>query len=64
MPLPPTDSPIERQYRPVEIAHLMKVGPKTVLGWLRNPEHPLVGNKIGTQWYVPESHLRKFLNGE
>lgn len=37
---------------------------KTVLAWLRNPNHPLTGNKVNNQWYVPASHFAAFLRGE
>lgn len=60
----PPSPPIERQFQPVEIAHIMHKNVKTVLGWLRDPDHPLTGNKVGNQWYVPESHLAAFLRGE
>lgn len=56
-------SPIERHYAPVEIAHLLGVTHKTVLMWLRDPEHPLRGKKLGTMWRVSETDLRKYLEG-
>jgi excisionase family DNA binding protein len=59
----PSPSSIERQYTPVEIASIMKVGEKTVRGWLRDKSHPLTGTKIGTMWRVPESKLKEFLKG-
>lgn len=59
-----SDLPLERQFRPVEIAYLMRKDVRTVLGWLRDPNHPLTGKKITNQWYIGESHLKKFLNGE
>lgn len=61
------DSPsngIERQYTPVEIASIVKVKTRTVLGWLRDPNHRLKGVKHGTMWRVAESDLREFLKGE
>lgn len=56
-------SRVERQFHAVEIAHLMGVQVRTVRGWLCDPDHPLAGTKIGRQWYVPESKLKKFLQG-
>jgi len=64
METPTTTSKIERQYHPVEVAHLMHVKQKTVQGWLRDPKHPLIGTKIGTQWYISETNLAHFLQGE
>jgi hypothetical protein len=55
---------IERQYRPVEVAALMKRDTRTVRAWLRDPDHPLTGVQIQGQWYIPETHLAKFLNGD
>jgi excisionase family DNA binding protein len=57
------NSAIERHYAPIEIAHLLGVGHKTVLAWLRDPEHPLQGNKLGTMWRISESALRTYLEG-
>lgn len=57
------ESRIERLYAPIEVAHLLGVGHKTVLGWLRDDKHPLTGNKIGTMWRIPESSLKSFLEG-
>ncbi len=55
---------VEEHYAPVEIAALLKVSKKTVQGWLRDPDHPLVGTKIGTMWRVSKGDLKKYLEGK
>jgi hypothetical protein len=52
---------LERHFAPVEVASLLKVKTRTVLAWLRDPDHPLVGIKISKMWRISESDLRKFL---
>ncbi len=56
--------PIERQWTPVEIAHVLKKDVKTVRSWLADGDHPLVGRKVMNSWYVNESDFKKFLKGE
>jgi hypothetical protein len=63
-PSPTSELTVEQQYRPVEVASLMKRDVKTIRMWLRDPKHPLTGTQVGGQWYISKSHLAKFLNGE
>jgi predicted site-specific integrase-resolvase len=51
-------------FTPHEIAALLKVEYKTVLGWLRDPRHPLVGIKVNHMWRVRESVLKNYLEGK
>ena len=55
---------IERHFAPVEVAAIVAVETRTVLAWLRDPNHKLVGIKVGKLWRIPESNLKKFLQGE
>lgn len=56
---------LERYLTPVEIAASLQVKTKTVHGWLRNPDHPLVGTKVaGIGWRITREQFRKFVEGE
>ena len=58
-------SGIDGQYfTPVEVAHLLKKEPRTVRGWLRDPNHPLAGTKVGNSWLVSRTSLANYLKGE
>jgi excisionase family DNA binding protein len=52
---------VEKYYAPIEVASLLGVKVRTVLGWLRDPNHELVGNKIGTMWRVSHTDLKRYL---
>jgi excisionase family DNA binding protein len=52
----------ERFYTPVEIAALLGVHRRTIITWLRDPDHVLEGVKLGNNtWRVPESSYKAYL---
>ena len=52
-------------FTPLEIADLLRVDRKTVQRWLKNPEHPLNGQKLNNMlWRVPRENLVIFLEKE
>lgn len=54
--------PLEAYLTPVEIAHVLRIKDyKTVLKWLRDPDHPLVGFKVNNMWRVTRDAFRVFL---
>lgn len=56
------DGPMEAYLTPVEIAHALRIKDvKTVLKWLRNPDHPLVGFKVNNMWRVTRTAFKTFL---
>lgn len=59
-PLPPVE---RRYFTPVEVASILKVHPRTVRGWLNDPNHPLKGAKLTVGWRVGESQFQEYLRG-
>lgn len=53
-----------RWLTPVEIAYMLDKNVKTVNGWLRDPDHPLQGKKIGNSWRVHPDDFKQFMNQE
>lgn len=53
-----------RWLSPVEIAYMLGQQQRTIQGWLRDPNHPLKGRKVGTQWRVHPDDFQKFMNQE
>lgn len=56
-----SESPLQRAFRPDEVAARLKVSRKTVLGWLRKGK--LAGYRLGQQWRIPAAALEEFLRG-
>jgi excisionase family DNA binding protein len=54
-------NPEERYYTPIEIARQFRVHKRTVYNWLKDPNHPLNGSKMGTEWRVSASQLKTFV---
>lgn len=48
-------------FTPQEIAAVLKVHHKTILRWLRDPDHPLKGEKIGEMWRISKEQFAEFL---
>lgn len=57
-----TDLP-EQMLAPVQIAHILQRRVQDIQSWLRDPNHPLTGIKVGNQWRVKRSHLRELIEG-
>lgn len=57
-------SELIRWLTPVEIAYMLGKDVKTINGWLRNPDHPLKGQKVGASWRVHPRDFERFMNPE
>lgn len=51
----------EKNYTVDEVAEICRVTPYTVRVWLKDPNHPLVGQKLGLKWLVTETALKTYL---
>jgi hypothetical protein len=56
--------PLIQWLTPVEIAYALNLDVKTIQLWLRDPNHPLVGRKIGSVWRVHPADFKRFLTQE
>jgi excisionase family DNA binding protein len=53
--------PVQDYFSPAEIAEILRLHPRTIVHWLKNPNHPLSGVKISNQWRVPRETFVAYL---
>jgi excisionase family DNA binding protein len=54
--------PSQPFFTPSEAAEILRVSRRTVISWLKNDDHPLVGVKLGnTLWRIQREDFIKYL---
>lgn len=56
--------PVQEYFSPAEIGEILRLHPRTIVTWLKNQKHPLVGVKISNQWRVPRENFVRYLELE